>query len=237
MSPEFVMARRGVLGMLGGAMATAVGGCGLLNTTYTYRYRMTVEVDTPEGLKTGSSVQEQTATKYAFPGYFGGAERDLTTRGEAVAVDLPGGQTLFALLPDSSLTQSVLDPDWKNDWAESAKRISGGDTPQGPRAMTPGKPKGRFDKLIGYPMLVRFRYIADPTSVEKVDPANLAVRFGPGVRLRRITVELTDDDVTTGIEKRLGWLPNYFDKMLDGSSINNSRELANSLSQVDFELR
>jgi hypothetical protein len=39
--------------------------------------------------------------------------------------------------------------------------------------------------------------------VQRVDPANLAASFGPGIRLKRITVEVTDDDVTTGIEKRL----------------------------------
>ena len=201
-----MMARRGVMGVLAGAAAAVLGGCGWLNSTYTYRYRMTVEVDTPEGMKTGSSVQEQTATKYAFPGLLGGAERDLTTRGEALAVDLPGGQTLFALLCESRLVQSVLDPGWKNDWVESARRISGGDTPQGPIAMTPGKPVKRFDPLIGYPMLVRFRDLADPTSIEQVDPRNLVVSFGPGVQLRRITLAVTDEDVTVGIGKRLRWL-------------------------------
>jgi hypothetical protein len=43
-------------------------------------------------------------------------------------------------------------------------------------------------------------------SVERVDPANLSAQFGEGVRLRRITVQVTDDDVTDGMEERLGWL-------------------------------
>ena len=46
-------------------------------------------------------------------------------------------------------------------------------------------------------------------AVQRVDPANLAASFGPGIRLKRITVEVTDDDVTTGIEKRLQWLPKH----------------------------
>ena len=57
-----------------------------------------------------------------------------------------------------------------------------------------------------YPLLVTFADPADPTSVQRVDPANLAASFGPGVTLKRITVEVTNDPVTTGIEKRLGWL-------------------------------
>lgn len=47
-------------------------------------------------------------------------KRGMRTRGEAVAVDLPGGQVLFALVPRDTLVQSVLDPEWKNDWVASA---------------------------------------------------------------------------------------------------------------------
>ncbi len=50
-------------------------------------------------------------------------------------------------------------------------------------------------------MMVRFRDLNDPKSVEKVDPEAIGVR--------RITVETTSDDVTTGIEKRLRWLPTH----------------------------
>jgi hypothetical protein len=51
-----------------------------------------------------------------------------------------------------------------------------------------------------WPMMVRFRDLNDPKSVERVDPAAAGVR--------RILLETTKDDVTVGIEKRLGWLPN-----------------------------
>ena len=57
-------------------------------------------------------------------------------------------------------------------------------------------------------MLVTFEYLADPTSVRRVDPDDLASTFGEGVSLKRITVQVTDDPVTTGIEKRLVWLNN-----------------------------
>jgi hypothetical protein len=55
------------------------------------------------------------------------------------------------------------------------------------------------------PMLVRFRDIADPKTVERVDPNDLAASFGPGVKFSRATIEIVDDPVTTGIEKRLVW--------------------------------
>ena len=90
----------------------------------------------------------------------------------------------------------------------------------------------RGDRL---PMLVRFADIADPKTVERVDPENLAASFGAGYALQRVVVEETDDPVTSGIEKRLRWLGDYFDKMLDGSTINNSTKLVNVLSQLDFQ--
>lgn len=54
-----------------------------------------------------------------------------------------------------------------------------------------------------YPLLVTFGDMQDPTSVTRVGPTNLAASFRPGVRLKHIVLEVTDDDVTTGIEQRL----------------------------------
>lgn len=56
------------------------------------------------------------------------------------------------------------------------------------------------------PALVRFRDPHDPTSVQLVDPLNLAASFGAGVMLERAFVEIIDDPVTNGIEARLPWL-------------------------------
>lgn len=50
-----------------------------------------------------------------------------------------------------------------------------------------------------YPMLVTFDDITDPASVRLVDPSNLAASFGPGVRLKSVTLEVTDEAVTAGV--------------------------------------
>ena len=127
--------------------------------------------------------------------------------GEAVAVDLPGG-TLFALLqggrkgsdyisslPHDALEHGRVSPamprrfeaqEWREE-REVARRM---------------KPKVELDRS-DYPTLVRFRDIRDPKSVELVDPAKLAASFGPGVKLRCITIQITDDPVTMGIEDKL----------------------------------
>lgn len=83
-------------------------------------------------------------------------------------------------------------------------------------------------------MLVTFGDLADPTSVRLVDANNLAANFGEGVSLKRITVQMTDDPVTTGIEGRLQWLPKMYSTMLDGQRLNNSQALANNLNQGAF---
>ena len=120
-----MMARRMVIGLLAAGATVVLGGCGLLSSSYNYRYRITIEVETPQGLRTGSAVQETLVGKSNIDLGDLSGKRGMRTRGEAVAVDLPGGKVLFALLPDPNQTQAVLDPDWKNDWVESAKRING----------------------------------------------------------------------------------------------------------------
>lgn len=176
-----------------------------------YRYRLTVEVETPEGVKTGSSVieVEQSLSRSTASPSKVGVQRKV--RGEAVAVDLPNGKTLFALL------RSENNVDWASyvyvylathekgkpfiDQLDNVLEVTGERTL--PR-MWP--PVGFLDERSAYPMLVTFGDLGDPTSVLGVDPDDLAASFGEGVTLRRITVELTDAAVTSGISEQLEWL-------------------------------
>jgi hypothetical protein len=136
-------------------------------------------------------------------------------KGEAVAVDLPGGKTLFALL------RSDNDIEWA---AQVMHRIAPkieGETSEDafdnvlliesavdlPRTFPP---VAWIPERSAYPMLVTFGDLTDPTSVVEVNPDNLAASFGEGVTLKRITVKLTDDAVTSGIEARLGWMDDAF---------------------------
>jgi hypothetical protein len=75
--------------------------------------------------------------------------------------------------------------------------------------------EGKRDRAAGviavpevqYPMLVTFGDIADPASVKLVDPADLAASFGPGVRLKSVTLEVTDEAVTRPkLDILLSWL-------------------------------
>ena len=210
-----------------------------------YRYRLTVEVDTPEGLRTGSSVIEvrQRLMRTSMSPAGTGVER--RAKGEAVAVDLPGDRTLFALL------RSDNNADWAVYVMQTlAPRIAGEDFVQQlddmlalegeiivPRMFPP---LGHLEERSAYPMLVTFGDIADPASVELVDPDDLAATFGEGVSLRRITVELTDDSVTTGIEERLGWLQHSKGSIAPVSNdetppLGTPLPLHAQLTEMDFE--
>ncbi len=120
-------------------------------------------------------------------------------RGEAVVVDLGGGHLLFALLDKAdSIAHAAFDPPrYRGDYG-SIRTIRQLKETEGD-ADVPRE---------AYPMLVTFADIEDPMTVRQVDPDNLADIFGQGVSIKGITVEMTTDAVTTGIERRLSWLDN-----------------------------
>ena len=165
-----------------------------------YRYRLTAIVDTPKGERRGSSVIE---VQWSEPGTIMGTQGSAghTVKGEAVAVDLADGQTLFVLL------RSPANPDWAawalRDVIPNLKDATGADRAVHP---LPRQYRQISETVDNYPYMVRFRDPADPQSVEQVDPADLAKSFGPGIRLKSLTVQVTDDMLTLGIEERLGWL-------------------------------
>jgi len=233
------------------AAASIVGtsllaGCGLTSQRFpTYRYRLTVEVDTPEGLRTGSSVIEVhtvRAGENAVPLPRGVG---VAAQGEAVAVDLPGGKTLFALLRSET---SMDWASWIMVWLTKVPAHKDGQDQLGVRfdqmladrdvlelpvhfARGFGSGPGGTDAR---PLMVTFGNLADPKSVIKVQSDDLAASFGQGIQLRRLTVQLTDDPVTTGIEKRLKWLSKFPESSLDPSHSPTDYSLPATLIQGDF---
>lgn len=71
-----------------------------------------------------------------------------------------------------------------------------------------------------YPMLVTFADITDPASVQLLDPANLAASFGPGVRLKAVTLEMTD----RSLKALLAWLGRNPESAL-GSATGNATDV------------
>jgi hypothetical protein len=196
---------------------------------YTFRYKLTLEVETPAGLKSASTVVELTEYSFSFPQ--GGVSG--STRGQSLYLDLgPGRKPLVALLTHRGgpYGQYALQKAYsgKYDW-------------QGNR--NPGlaemiRHRGQKElAMADMPELVTFGDPKDPSTVEEVDPENIRKALGPDVWWARRLIELTDEPVTTGLEKKLPWLGAYYDKMLDGNQfrrIGSSATRANSLSTADF---
>jgi hypothetical protein len=171
---------------------------------YSWRQKLTVTVETPAGEVSGSSVSAVSWRKQWFRWDGMGWSHDLT--GEAVVVEVAPGRYLFALLKGAGTTEYMGSVAAASISGREGRVIDGAvfaevQGKRGPAAGVIPVPEGQ------YPMLVTFGDIADPASVWLVDPGDLAATFGPGMRLKAVTLEVTDEAVTEGVvEGILGWL-------------------------------
>ncbi len=179
------------------SMLVALFGLSACGEKHTWRQKTILEVETPNGIVTGGSVNEMTVD------WFGGLELWINssaviarTRGEASFVEVAPNQYLFALLRDGEAFET----------AEVFREA--GDNKE-TRPITARLEKLRERRTVQpslYPMLVTFTDSNDPKTVQLVDPENLAATFGEGIELKGISVEITDEKVTEGaVERVLGW--------------------------------
>ena len=212
----------------------------------TLRYKITVSIDTPEGVRTGSAVREVFIQRQPELPESG---PHIVPKGEAVVVDLGKRGVVFALTSF-------------DDYQVIFKAFPyhrGGLTVEGLKYYSQLKNVKEELKPERYPMLVTFRNLEDPKSVValretsgclKRDQNGTCVQegfhvtadrfeemFGKGVRLGKVEIEMTDESITTGVVDWLPWIPIYHDKMLDGlkyNTISSQYPLANSLSAGAF---
>jgi hypothetical protein len=250
MGESSMMTRRGLTGVLLCAGVLVLGGCGgtAKSSSVEVRYRVKLSVETPQGEKTGSSVWSFTLIQ---PTLALGSPYDAKYAGEAVAVDLPGGQTLFALVKDQEmLPERHFDDHNAGKGQDRMANLRNISSAREAEVTLPCKtpPENADDNVrrqpeYDCPMLVTFKDITDPTSVVRVDPDDLAATFGKGYSLKAITVQITDAPVTTGIEKRLpdtfwqAWgLIHKQEMSQEGGIMKNPyfESLAGQLSKNDF---
>jgi len=202
-------------------LVLVVSGC---NAKYAWHQKQTVTVDTPSGSISGSSTVEVAWNEVNSVGNY-----PASYNGEATVLDLGDGRYLFALIGEGTkhlafrTIKTRADKMGKTLFAEMAAS-------QGQQARVLPK---------HYPLLVTFGDVNDPASVKRVDPNNLDAAFGcPSVAgqaeqsdaparertvartgerktgrcytLKSITLEITDEPVTTGkVEEVLGWLSEH----------------------------
>ncbi len=173
-----------------------------------HKYRLTVEVETPAGIKSASGVLAVTPDR----GY-NNRGRTLTS-GDAVFVDLGGARNLVALLAHLDKT---LDLDAINYVALRAYGEA-----RGQRASF-----NQMNRMSGIvpvtgaliPVLATFSDPADPATMRVVAPDHPEASLGPGFRLRRVTDEVVPngfwpvdfggplgDPVRRDIRAKLPWL-------------------------------
>lgn len=173
----------------------------------TYRYRLTVEVLADGVIHSGSSVLEVSHSRLFNMNGGGYTEGAGIAKGEAVAVDLGARGVVFTIL---SYRNRALDPSYFAEYVFGARNSDGSvrnNTLAELRAVNFSGSKGARELPPAYwPEMVRFRNLADPASVERVNPQNLAASFGQGVKVLRVTAEVTSEQVTDRIASKLKWL-------------------------------
>ena len=189
------------------SVAACAGAGGFSDKTI--RYKMTVTVETPEGIKTGSTVRE--AVRHTEPSILpeqGGSTYNIS-KGEAVVIDLGQRGVLFGLLGGEDEAKQVFKSLLKNNSPTHSVEL----------------------KQENYPKFVRFKDVADPTSVEIiiglgrctdlatgvpsgtvcVTQDNFKEIYGMGVLLKSITLETSSEEITRIAGK---YMPSYRDQAL-----------------------
>lgn len=166
---------------------------------YGWNQKLTVVIQTPDGVVTGSSVTQ--VTKIVSDGPFTlpqarGVQSELA--GEAVVVEVLPGKYLFVLLKGVDnlafrAFEDVIPYRRGSEFARWARQIA--------RHREPG-----IVPPANYPMMVMFEDISDPTSVRLVAPDDLVSAFGEGVRLQEMTLMITDEVSEQTISLVLEWL-------------------------------
>lgn len=194
--------------------------------TTSYRFRITLNVDTPEGLKTGSSVLQVRTRRYPAWTTLGNNTGQSTLAGEAVFVDLgPGSDgklrnviALLSLGPQGEnidfylLPGLVFEPLYKQKMSSPGFRGALWELPKLPAGTSAAL---RGDQL---PTLVTFADLNNPQTARAVRPDEFSQVLGEGITFRNATIEIVSagawpfsivglggEPISRGIERKLFW--------------------------------
>ena len=237
----------------------------VLFPSWTIRYRLTIHVAVGDEVRSGSGVIEMIwHSQRNYP--LTEVPWSLEIRGEAISVDLGSRGPVFVLLDPPEAPRHLAKPGM-HIFTPAIDAFS--------PDLSVGTMTGWMLSSIAWrhdaadlvpsflPMMLRFRDINDPTTVEEVDPSDLADSFGPNVKIVRATVQIVPsgfwpfnrfnapfpqwlfgEPITTGIEKQL---PSWYLRLLQAAKLRNrpltlsgqlpggSPSLANELSTYEIQ--
>lgn len=176
--------------------------------TYSWNQKLTVEIETPEGDVSSSSVVKVIADVKVTLGLPEVARMIYVVQGEATFIELPNQKHLFVLLGDYGDEVAMAHNSFKEDLLGD---VNARVTDNKDYISRISKHKGVSVPLMRdrYPLFVTFDDINDPASLKEVDPDDLASVFGEGYNLTSVMIEITDEDVSEGSVKRvLTWYDN-----------------------------
>lgn len=211
--------------LLRGSVGMAMLGLAGCETIGVYRFRLTVEIDTPHGLRTGSSVMQ---VRYSLGVNFngGGQQSHEDLEGEGAYVDLGDGRNLVAVLGHPLLGSLA----WRRLFLPADIFFPNQSGPQQLRDLkaSGGKMEGGADLTLDQsPSLVTFERPDDPASARVVYGESIgkvfdgtreretfvhideiAQVFGPGYALRRMRTDIVprNTPITRQLGQRFPWL-------------------------------
>ena len=174
-----------------------------------HKYRLTVEVETPNGMKSATHVMAVFKDKLSIGGIGGGT----ALQADALFINVHDNRNLIALLAHGPYAEN---PNEMNQLAMDAfaaqgKKVDFRDIPQ----LTGTVPI--MGKLV--PTLATFTDINDPKSAQVIAPDSLEAWFGSGYRLRHLSLQMIPvglwpfdyggvlgEPVTRALHKALPWL-------------------------------
>jgi antitoxin component of MazEF toxin-antitoxin module len=196
--------------------------------TCTFRYKLTAEVMTPEGVKSGSSVVE--VSYHTGPRILTDPNTRLdTVQGEAVYVDIGQGKNLFITLgtyysgrkdqgtdnllcngdfndsTDYSALKSALNPIWLPIKIFKLGRTNGEERDMCSRVSKLNDGTSRAVELNNLPTLITFPDISQLNTAQVVDPNDLVKKFGLGHSMA-VKIEISNEKITQRIDDILPWL-------------------------------
>jgi hypothetical protein len=174
-----------------------VVGYNYLYPNYTYRYRLTVNIEVDGKLHSGSSVIE--VTWRGGPKIGEGGAYWPTVRGQAVLVDLSDRGLVVATLIAEDNRKAGFGVQWIVPRAFGDE--NGGDYKRVTELR--GKRELSFDNL---PRFLWFPNPQDPNTAETLLVGNIPSVFGPSAHFAGAFVEITSDPLVNDIRQKLPWI-------------------------------